>query len=590
MADLTEALTRAVDRHQAGDLDSAEQAYRVILENQPDHADALHLLGLVLYQKGDPAQATDLIRKAISLVPGLPMYHGNLGRVLMAQGEAHGAVDAYRNAVALMPDDAALHSDMAAALVTAGDSDAARSRARLALELNPNLAPAHLNLGLALQGTGGTAAKEAEACFRRAADLDPGLADAHHALGQIHQARGEGDAAMECYRLAIAARPDLIEARCNLGNILRERMDLDAAMAQYDAALAAAPSEAALHANRGVALHEMGRFDDALMAYDKALEIDPDDAECRRNRGMTRLLLGRFKDGWADYEARWQTRRFKDEGRGRDPGKPRWTADAVKDGTTVLVQAEQGLGDTIQFSRYVPHIADLGFHVTLQCPAPLMRLMASLEGVTKTVEQGDPAPDHDFHIPMLSLPAAFATEPDTVPADVPYLQPDKMETAAWSDRLADLPGTRIGISWKGSAAHPRDRVRSPGLAPLLPLINLSGVSVLSLQKDGGAADLAAHGADAVVDPTGDLMDFAATAALVANLDVVVTCDTAVGHLAGALGRPVVMLLPHVPEWRWLLEREDTPWYPTMRLIRQPAPGDWGGAVDQAAKYIRRHWL
>jgi Flp pilus assembly protein TadD len=458
------------------------------------------------------------------------------------------------------------------------------------LELNPNLAPAHLNLGLALQGMGGTSAKEAEASFRRAAELDPGLADAHHALGQIHQARGEDDAAMECYRLAVAARPDLIEAKCNLGNILRERLDLDAAMAQYDAALATAPGVAALHANRGVALHELGRFEEALAAYDAALAIEPDDAECRRNRGMTRLLLGRFEAGWADYEARWQTRRFKDEGRGRDPRKPRWAVDAVKDGTTVLVQAEQGIGDTIQFARYIPRIAALGFHVTLQCPGPLMRLLASLEGVTKIVEQGGPAPDHDFHIPMLSLPAAFSTRLESVPADIPYLKPEKDETAAWRDELSDVAGPRIGIAWKGSAAHPRDRVRSPGLAPLLPLLALPGASFLSLQKDGGAADLAAHGLDAVIDPTVALRDFAATAALVANLDLVVTCDTAVGHLAGALGRPVVMLLPHVPEWRWLLERGDTPWYPTMRLIRQPAPGDWAGAVRSAADHIRRHWL
>ncbi|MEQ9560211.1 MAG: tetratricopeptide repeat protein [Rhodospirillales bacterium] len=588
MAEVADALTRAISRHQAGDLGGAERAYRAILADHPDHADALHLLGLVAYQKGDAAAALEHICRAIAIDPRAAMYHANLGRVLMAQGRAADAAEAYREAVVLAPNDAAAHSDMAAALVTAGDFDAARPRARLALELDPNLAAAHLNLGLALQGGGASAAAGAEACFRRAAALDPNLADAHQALGQLHQARDEDDAAMECYRQAIRAHPGMAEAHCNLGNILRDRLDLTAALVQYDAGLAAAPDVAALHANRGVALHELGRFDDALASYDRALALDPDDAECQRNRAMTLLLLGRFTDGWPAYEARWRTARFK--GQVRAGQKPRWTAGGAA-GATVLVKAEQGLGDTIQFARYATLLAAAGQHVTLECPAALVRLMASLDGVIQVVAQGGgaPPPSHDFQIPLMSLPGVFATDITTIPADVPYLRAPEQDCAAWSRRLDKIPGPRIGIVWKGSPDHPRDRVRSPGLAPLLPLLDLPGAAFVSLQKDG-RADLAAHGADGVVDMTADLGDFAATAGLVECLDLVVTCDTAVGHLAGALGRPVAMLLPQVPEWRWLLDRHDTPWYPTMHLFRQSAAGDWNGAVNTLAAYIRRHWL
>ena len=588
MAETMDALARGIARHQAGDLAAAEKAYRAILADHPDHADALHLLGLVLYQKGDAVTAMEHIRRAIETDPRAAMYHANLGRVLMAQGRASEAAEAYRDAVVLTPNDAAVHSDMAAALVTAGDFDAARSRARLALELAPDLAPAHLNLGLALQGGGASAAAGAEACFRRAAALDPNLADAHQALGQLHQGRGEDDAAMECYRQAIRANPGMAEAHCNLGNILRERLDLAAAMAQYDAGLTVAPDIAALHANKGVALHELGRFDDALVSYDRALALDPEDAECRRNRAMTLLLLGRLAEGWQAYEARWRTARFKGQDRG---GKvPRWTAAGAEPGATVLVRAEQGFGDTIQFARYAALLAAADQHVILECPATLRRLMTSLDGVIQVVEQGgDRLPGHDYQIPLMSLPAAFATDLATIPADVPYLRAPDRDRADWRRRLDKLAGPRIGIVWKGSPDHPRDRVRSPGLAPFLPLLDLSGATLVSLQM-GGGTDLAAHGADAVVDMTPDLRDFAATAALIECLDLVVTCDTAVGHLAGALGRPVAMMLPQVPEWRWLLDRDDTPWYPTMRLFRQPAAGDWDGAVKSLVSYIRRHWM
>ena len=587
MADTSDRLAHAVAKHQAGDLNGAEATYREILSDNQDHADARHLLGLILFQRGDVPAAERDIRAAISIDPRVAMYHANLGRVLMATGNAAGAADAYREAVTLAPNDAAVHSDMAAALVAAGEFDAARARARLALELDPGLAAAHLNLGLALQGIGGQTAQQAEDSFRRAAELAPGLADAHQALGQIHQARGEDDHAIEYYRQAIQAQPGMVEAHCNLGNILRKRFDLPAAIVQYDAALASDPDAAVVHANKGVALHELGRFEGALEAYDRALSINPDDAECQRNRAMTLLLLGRFAEGWKAYEARWGTQRFAGQKSGSD--KPRWRPGKEEPGATVLVEAEQGFGDTVQFIRYAPMLAGLGVHVVLRCPAVLTRLMASAEGVTQVVDQAAALPTHDLHVPLMSLPDAFETDLSTVPSEVPYLAPPDADVDAWRASLAGLQGPLIGLAWKGSANHPRDRIRSPGLSPLLPLLDMPGATFVSLQKDGGQKDLATHGVDTVVDVTDEISDFASTAALIACLDVVVTCDTAVGHLAGAMGRPVVMMLPHVPEWRWLLDRDDTPWYPTMRLFRQKSPGNWGELVERMRAYLTRHW-
>ncbi|MEK9671022.1 MAG: tetratricopeptide repeat protein [Rhodospirillaceae bacterium] len=591
MNEVVTLLGEGITRHQAGDLDAAEKIYRQVLDRQPGYADAIHLLGVIDFQRGRLTEAEALVTGAIAIDGKVAIYHANLGRIRMAQGRAEAAIVPYREAIGLTPDDAALHSDLAAALVTYEDFDGARSRARLAIDLDPNLAQAHLNLGLALRGLGGPSARGAAACFRRAAEIDPGLADAQQALGEALQATGDEDGALDCYRRAIHARPGMVEAHCNLGNILRERMDLDAALVQYAAALEYDPEIAAVHANQAVALHEKSRFEDALEAYARALAIAPNDPEIRRNRAMTLLLLGRFEDAWPEFEWRWKTARFQAER--RKWKKPQWTADqlATDPDNTVLIHAEQGLGDMVQFIRYAHRLRDLGFHVAVECPRPLVRLIAAMPSVMQVVEKGDPLPSHDFHIPVMSLPGAFKTTSATIPGDVPYLTAPRPDVDRWRTALSELKGTKIGICWKGSPDHPRDRVRSPGLAAFLPLFNLPGASLVSLQKQGGEADLKARGvAGRLFDPTPDLPDLAAAAALIAGLDLVVTCDTAVAHLAGALGRPVALVLPHVAEWRWMAGRNDTPWYPAMRLFRQPAPGDWASAMDDVAAHIRRHRL
>lgn len=584
MAAVDDILGRAVALHQNGDLAEAERHYREILDRQADHADALHLIGVIRFQQGAHAEAEDMIRRAIAADGAAAMYHANLGRVLKAAARPGEAAAAYRAALALAPGDPTLMSDLAAALVSDGDFAAAVEFGRRAVALSPGLAQAHLNLGLALQGQGGAEQDAAETAFRRAAELEPALADAHQALAQIHHARGEGAAAEACYHRALTADPAMVEAHCNLGNLLRERLDLDAALARYDAGLAVAAETSALHANKGVALHELGRFDEALAAYDRALDLDPaptEAAEIRRNRAMTLLLLGRMAVAWDDYEQRWHTARFRPLARAFD--RPRWSPDEDGAGRTVLVHAEQGYGDTLQFVRYLPMVAARGWTVVLECQPPLARLLAGVDGAARVIAQGDPLPAFDCHVPLLSLPGALNTTLETIPAVVPYLPSAEAEVRAWRERLATLPGLRVGLAWKGSPGHQRDRVRSPGLAPLLPLLEVAGVSFVSVQKTGGAEDLADLGVgDRVFDPTAMLTDFADTAALTRALDLVVTCDTAAAHLAGGLGVPVHLMLPRVPEWRWLLGRDDSPWYPTMRLFRQAVAGDWRGPVAAIA--------
>jgi len=580
MVDISETLRRGMAHHQAGRLADARAAYDEILDAVPDHADALHLTGLVEHQSGDHVAAVATIRRAIALDAKAPLYHANLGRVLRAHGEDAPAAAAYRDAIALAPDMADVHSDLAAALIALGDHEAARARAQRALELDPGMAEPHLNLGLALQGAGGPDAAGAEEALRRALDMEPGLAGGWLGLGILLQARGEAAAAGDAYAKALALDPGLVEAHVNLGNLKREACDFAEAVEHYRAGLELEPNNATAHGNLGVALQESGEVPAALAAYDAALALAPEDAEVQRNRAMALLQAGRFEEGWKAYEWRWKTRRFA--GLDRHDELPRWHGEAALD-ATLMMHAEQGYGDAIQFARYLPLAAERVGRVVLQCPQPLTGLLATVAGAHTVVATGDALPACDVQVPLLSLPGVFRTELATVPADVPYLQADAATVARWRSWGDKLAGARVGLAWKGSAEHPRDIVRSPGLEVLRPLLDVPGVSFVSLQRDAEPEEydcLDEVERARITDMAAAFVDFSDAAAVVAELDLVIACDTAMAHLAGALAKSVWVLLPHVAEWRWLEERLDSPWYPTARLFRQPAPGDWAGVVAE----------
>ncbi len=572
------ALARAVAAHRAGDLDTAARIYGRILRTRPGHSDALHLSGLVAFQQGRLTKAVRLIEQAIRRDGSNAEYHGNLGRVLQAAGRAEAAAGSFRRALSLDPRSASLHSDLAAALIACDAFDGVPDLCRRALALDPGLAAAQVNLGIALLhlGDAGAAEKALAAALRLVPD-DPFVL---FQMGRALQARDRTDQAAECYRRALALAPDMAEAHSNLGNILKDEGDFDGAVRAYEAALALDPGLAAAHGNLGVVRLEQGDPQAALAGFDRALELAPDDAESRRNRAMVLLLTGKLRQGWEDYEWRWRTAHFAPIR--RDFPMPPWTGEELS-GRRILVHAEQGFGDTLQFCRYLPLLSERGAEVVFECPAALAGLVASVAPEIRVLTAGSPLPDADFQVPLMSLPYRFATDLATIPARTPYLLPDPDAVADWRKRLGEGGAFRVGVAWRGSSRFKRDRIRSPGLPVLEPLFGIAGVRFFSLQKDGGTADLADAGlAGTVRDIAGDWSDFSDSAAAVAGLDLVITPDTAAAHLAGALGRPVWVLLPFVAEWRWLEDRADSPWYPTARLFRQERPGDWASVVARVA--------
>lgn len=509
-------LAEAVRYHQAGRLEEAARLYDQVLKSSPRHPDALHLSGLIAYQKGQHDRAQSLIGKAIEISPENPAYSNNLGNVFFA-----------------------LHRF-----------------------------------------------DEARALFRRATELKPDYAEAHNNLGNVSQKMGQWDDAVAAYERALSSRPRYAEAHCNLGSALRKQGRLDEARAAYQRALECKPDYATAFSNLALVLHEQARYDEALPFYDKALALDPNHAEAHANRAVHLLLLGRFEEGWKEYEWRWKVDGFTTSA--RDLGRPLWDGSELT-GETILLHAEQGMGSAIQFVRYVSMVAARGGQVMLECPRPLFGLFSSLtEGspapVKRVVVRGEPLPAFDVQAPLMSLPRLFGTTVDTIPGAVPYLGADPAAAAAWRDRmgLADRPWDRpwVGVVWTGNPRHVNDLNRSMPTSFLTPLLQSGDAAFFSLQVGAAAEDSATLSSERIHDLAPEIGDFADTAAIIANLDLVISVDTAVAHLAGAMGRPTWLLLPHVPEWRWLLHRDDTPWYPNMRLFRQKAPGDWSELVER----------
>ncbi len=368
----------------------------------------------------------------------------------------------------------------------------------------------------------------------------------------------------------------------NRGNTLKELKRYDDALASYDRALALEPGFAGAHHNRGVTLQELKRYDDALASYERASALRPDFVEAHWNESLVRLQLGDFHGGWRKYEQGWKTG-LRGEPRGF--AQPRWTGAEPLAGRTLLLHVEQGFGDTIQFVRYAPLAAAAGARVILEAYPLLTTLLSEVEGVNAVVSRGEPLPAFDLHCPLLSLPLAFGTELDTIPARVPYLTAPPARLARWGARLPRAGGLRVGLAWSGRETP--DPNRSVALAQLAPLFDLPGIHFVSLQKDVRDSDEAAlRGRPELLHLGPDLADFADTAAVIEQLDLVISIDTAVAHLAGALGKPVWILLPFSSDWRWLLDRDDSPWYPTARLFRQDETRAWDTVIARVRAALK----
>lgn len=428
---------------------------------------------------------------------------------------------------------------------------------------------------------------EAERLLRQIAAADPGHADSLHLLGVIGYQTGRRDLAADLIGKAIAINPSEASFHSNLGNLLLELGRLDEAIAEYHKAVALRPNFSEALNNLGNVLRAQKRLGEAVTSYRKALEFRPHDPEAHYNLAMALLASGHMSEGWEEHEWRWQTPQLRNTR--REFVQPQWRGEAAA-GRTLLIHAEQGLGDTLQFCRYAPLAAARGLRVILEVPRPLVRLLRSLPRIDLLVVRGEALPQFDVHCPMLSMPLALGTSITTVPADVPYLYADPVQTAAWQARLAALPtpGPRIGLVWSGNprkqllAASAICRQRSIAPDRLAPLFEVPGLHFFSLQKDGPAAP--EH--YPLTDFMGEMEDFADTAALTANLDLIISVDTSGAHLAAALGKPVWLLNCFDPCWRWLVGRRDSPWYPGLRLYPQPQPGDWDSVMAQVASDLR----
>jgi Flp pilus assembly protein TadD len=566
-----------------GRLDEAAARFRQAVALKPDYPDAHNNLGNILERQDKLDEAVACYHQALGLKPRYAEAHYNLGIVLARQEKPDEAVASYRQAVALKPDYADAYNNLGSVLSRQGKHDEAVASYRQAVALKPDDPGHHNNLGLILARH--DRLDEAAESYEQALRLTPDDPEVHNNLGIVLGKLNRLDEAAARFWQALGLKPDHAEAHNNLGSVLEKQDKLEQATACYHQALGLKPGYPEAHNNLGIVLWKQGRLEEAVASYGQALHFQPDYPEANWNRSLAWLTMGRLEQGWPGYEWRFKCKEF-----GSLPPfqAPLWDG-SLLDGRTILIHAEQGLGDTLQFIRYVPLVHQRGGRVILMCQPPLVRLLARSPGIERLLAHGDPVPESDVHVSLLSLPGLFGTTLESVPADVPYIEAEPALVEAWRQRLA-APGFKVGIAWQGNPKFRQDRNRSIPLAQFAPLAQVPGVRLLSLQK--GREQLPAlRGLFPVTDLGGELDEatgpFLDTAAVMKNLDLVVTSDTSIAHLAGALGVPVWVALQDVPDWRWLMDREDSPWYPTMRLFRQTKLGQWADVFDRIAEALRR---
>jgi tetratricopeptide (TPR) repeat protein len=603
-------MIQAAHLYRIGRLAEAAQICGVILKDQQENFDALHLLGVIRWAQGRLAEALALQKTALAVRPesygahtyvGLtlaslgryeeaiysyhralaikPKYaevHYKLGNVLKAVGRNQEAIASYHRALAIKPAFAEAHFNLGYALQALSRDEEAINSYRRAVTINPNYVEAHNNLGNVLQAVGRY--EEAIASYYRALAIEPGFSEAHNNLGNVLQAVGRYEEGIASYYRAVAIKPGFSEAHNNLGNILQVVGRYEEAITSYYRALAIKPDFADAHNNLGNVLTALGCQKEAIASYYKALAIKPNYADAHRNIGFAALAMDDFETGWKEYEWRWET--VHGLAAKRNFMQPSWLGAEDIAGKTILLHGEQGLGDTIQFVRYVPLVTTMGAAVILEVQKGLRALLSNLMGAKAIFEQGETLPSFDFHCPLMSLPLAFRTELATIPADIPYVLPDPARQAEWERRLPKRERPRIGLAWSGNPKHQQDHNRSIPLQKLMPLIDETEFNFYVLQKEIRPADFELlKRSRSLIKHSDRLNDFADTAALVSLMDLVISVDTSLAHLAGAMGKHTWILLAFNADWRWRRAHQDSPWYPTMRLFRQPKVCDWASVIE-----------
>ncbi len=561
----------------------AEAAFRLSVQLEPTNAVTCLNLGRSCLDQNKLAEAESWVRQSVLLRPGSAEALQLLGTILERQNKPEAAGDAYQELVRLKPKDAEAHLRLGRLRKRTDKPREAEAAFREAVRLRPDHADSWNSLGAFLESQ--ERHGEAEPCYREALRIKPDSAEYHNNLGVVVGAQDRPEEAEVCYREALRLRPDFAAVHSNLGNALRNLGRTNEAIGSLRTAIRLAPKFAEAHNNVGIALTHSGQVAEGIAEYDQAIRLRHDYSEAHLNRALALLSLGDFRRGWPEYEWRWR-------GPQKKPPQfkvPRWDGSPLGN-RTLLLCAEQGLGDTIQFVRYAALVRGEAGKVVLDCPTPLCDLMKSCAGLDQVVPRGQPLPPFDTYVTMLTVPDLLGTNLDNIPGHVPYLFAKPEQVEFWRDKLKEVTGFRVGIFWQGSKQHKGDRNRSVGLTRFAALAAIPGVRSISLQKGVGSEQLAEAPAEwGIVDPNqwlnADSWSFLDTAALLLNLDLVVTVDTAVAHLTGALGKPVWVATGFASDWRWLREREDTPWYPTMRLFRQPVFGNWDAAFERIAQAL-----
>ena len=569
---LAAQIRHALTLHRSGDLGQALEIYRRLAEDAPNEPQVLSLFGAATLQLGMTIDGLDLLKRSLDLEPDQPSTMCNVAAGLSTLNRLDEALDFLDRAIALEPAFPGAHYQRAIALRALGRLDEALLGFSRAIALDGSFVEALNGRGDARRELGQLDGALED--FDGAIALRPEYADAHYNRGVVLQDLKRLEASLISYGRALELNAEMADAYNNRGRALRALNRPQEALADYERAIALRPRFARAFNNRGVALKVLRRMEEARASYERAIALQPGFADAHWNLALLHLLSGHFDAGWELYEWRWKLQTA------RNFARPLWLGEQPIDGKTLLVHAEQGLGDGLQFCRYIPLLEPLGCRIVVEVPAALISVISTLKAGFRIVERGGRLPEFDFHCPIMSLPLAFKTRMDSIPADTRYLYANPQKCLAVRRMLGVKIRPRVGLVWSGVSAREDDPNRSLELASLQRILDLP-IEFHSLQKEYRAVDQAAvRRFPQVLDHHHELADLSDTAALISAMDLVISVDTSVAHLAGALGQTVWILLAYSPDFRWLLDRSDSPWYPTATLFRQTAPGDWTSAVGQ----------
>ncbi len=567
-----------------GHLEQATARYQQVLQHQPTHVHALNNMGIVLQDQGALAEAREYFQRALILRPDFVEAMNNLATLLNQQGQPDAALTLWQRALFTRPDYLEALYNAGCLLLSRGEWALAREMLTRAEQQAPDHPDILMQLGRVHWQQGQL--DQAIHTWQRCLALQPHHVALLNLLGMAWDARGDGDRAMACLQKALQLEPNTPELHNNCGNLLQKRLQPEPALAHYREALRLKPDYGDAWSNLGGCLHQLGRLPEALEALQRAQAIQPHAPSAHYNESLIRLLMGDYPLGWQKWAWRWQSRDIAPH----PHPQPLWDGTPIP-GKTLLLHCEQGYGDSLQMIRYLPLVKPRVGRLVLLAPPPLQRLFASLPECDALPGPADPIPPCDYQLPLMSLPQVMRTTLDTIPGRIPYLTPDPDLTAAFRERLRFANTPTIGIAWRGNPNQKNDGNRSLELETLIPLLELTGVTFVSLQKDITPSErhlLSRY--PHIMDCSGELSDFASTAALIQPLDLVIAVDSAVIHLTGALGRPGWVLLAAVPDWRWLLNRSDSPWYPTLRLIRQQRAKQWGSVMETVVNELKERTM